>query len=178
MTRTGRFGEVHICYAGASTPPSNIRSIRMKLFNTVRLSGRAAILAVIMTGALGGVASAAVSQLTLDPTARLSPGRLHAYLTGTITCDPGDNVSLSGQVVEPDSASGYGYTTPVCGTQQAYTIDVSTGGGFPGSAIGVFKPGKASAQVTSSICNLPPFPEPFPFPGCSTMYTDAIIRLQ
>ena len=48
------------------------------------------------------------------------------------------------------------------------------GGGFPfpGATSGVFKPGKASAQVTASVCS------PFPFPGpCSTMSTDAIIRL-
>jgi hypothetical protein len=153
----------------------------MNVFNTVRLSGRAAILAVLMTGALGGVASAAVSQLRLDPSAQLSPGRLHAYLTGTITCDPDDNVSLSGQVVEPDSANGYGYTTYVCnGTPQTYTIDVASGGSFPGGSTGIFKPGKASAQVSSSICNLPSSPDPFPlpFPICSMTYTDAIIRLQ
>jgi hypothetical protein len=155
----------------------------MNLFNTVRLSGRAAILAVVMTGALGGVASAAVSQLRLDPSAQLSPGRLHAYLTGTITCDPADNISLSGQVVEPDSANGYGYTTHVCnGTPQTYTIDVASGGSFPGGSTGIFKPGKASAQVMSLICNLPPSPspspDPFPFPTCSMTYTDAIIRLQ
>jgi hypothetical protein len=151
----------------------------MNVFNTVRLSGRAAMLAVAMTGTLGGVASAAVSQLRLDPSAQLSPGRLHAYVTGTITCDPADNVSLSGQVVQPDSATGNGYTTHVCnGTPQTYMIDVASGGGFPGSSTGIFEPGKASAQVTSSICNLPPFPDPFPFPGCSTTYTDAIIRLQ
>lgn len=153
----------------------------MNVFNTVRLSGRAAVLAVVMTGALGGVASASVSQLTLDPTAQLSPGRLHAYLKGTITCAPADNVSLSGQVVQPDSATGYGYTNYVCdGTAQTYMVDVSAGGGFPGGSTGVFKPGKASAQVTSSICNLPtfPLPEPYPFPGCTTTYTDAIIRLK
>lgn len=151
----------------------------MNVFNTVRLSGRAAILAVVMTGALGGVASAAVSQLRLDPSAQLSPGRLHVYLTGTIICNPGDNVSLSGHVVQPDGASGYGYTAPVCaGTGQPFTIDVSAGGGFPGSSSAIFEPGEASAEATSSICNLPPFPDPFPFPGCSTMYTDAIIRLQ
>lgn len=149
----------------------------MKVFDTARLSACAALLAVFMTGAFAGTASAAVSRLTLDPSAKLSPGLLHAYLTGTITCDPGDNVSLSGQVVQANSASGYGFTTSVCdGIEQAYKIDVSTGGGFPGISTGVFKPGKASAQATASVCD--PFPIPEPFPGCSTMYTDAIIRLQ
>jgi hypothetical protein len=151
----------------------------MKVFKTARISGCAALLAVFMTGAFAGAASAAVSQLALDPTAKLSPGRLHAYLTGTITCAPGDNASLSGQVVQPDSSSGFGSATPVCdGGERAYTVDVSTGGGFPGSSTGIFKPGKASAQVTSSVCIPFPFPDPFLFPGCSTVYTDAIIRLQ
>jgi hypothetical protein len=148
----------------------------MKVFKSVRIALGAALLAVLVTGALAGNASAAISQLTLGPTAELSPGHLHAYVTGTITCDPGDNVSLSGQVIQSKGASGFGSaaTPPVCdGTPQPYTIDV--GGGsfpFPGSTSGVFKPGKASAQVTASVCT------PFPFPGpCSTMSTDAIIRL-
>ena len=149
----------------------------MKVFNPSRFYGRAAILAVIMTAAFAGTASAAVSQLTLDPTAQLSPGHLHAYLTGTITCDPGDSVSLNGQVVQSKGATGFGFTTPVCdGSAQEYTIDVGGGGGFPfpGISSGIFKPGKASAQVTASVCE----PFPFPFPGaCSTMSTDAIIRL-
>jgi hypothetical protein len=115
------------------------------------------------------------SQLTIDPTARLSPGHLHAYLTGTITCDPGDTVSLSGQVVQSKGASGFGLATPpTCdGSAHAYTIDV--GGSsfpFPGTS-GIFKPGKASAQVTASVCE----PFPFPMPSCSSTSKDAIIRL-
>jgi hypothetical protein len=156
----------------------------MKVFNTARFSGCAALLTVVTAGAFAGAASAAVSRLTIDPSAKLSPGRLHAYLTGTIACNLGDNVSLSGQVVQANGANGFGSATPVCGgMEQAFTIDVSAGGGFPGMSTGIFKAGKASAQVTSSICApfpLPgpdPFPSPFPFP-CSTMYTDAIIRLQ
>ena len=148
----------------------------MKVFKSARLALGATLLAVLATGAFAGPASAAVSQLTLDPTAKLSPGHLHAYLTGTITCDAGDMVSLSGQVVQSKGANGYGYaaTPPVCdGTPQPYTVDV--GGGafpFPGSTSGAFKPGKASAQVTASSC------APFPFPGgCSSTSTDAMIRL-
>jgi hypothetical protein len=151
----------------------------MKVFNTARLSGCATLLTVVMAGAFPGAASAAVTRLTLDPSAKLSPGRLHVYLTGTISCNLGDSVSLSGQVIQANSASGFGSAAPVCGgMEQAFTIDVSTGGGFPGISAGVFKAGKASAQVTSSICDPFPFPDPFLFPGCSTMYTDAIIRLQ
>ena len=149
----------------------------MKVFKSTRPALGATLLAVLATGALAGTASAAVSQLTLDPTAQLSPGRLHAYLTGTITCEAGDNVSLSGQVVQPKGASGFGFApAPVCdGTPQPYTIDVGGGGfPFPGMGGGVFKPGKASAQVTASVCS----PYPFPFPGgCSSTSTDAIIRL-
>jgi len=147
----------------------------MNVFKAGRVYGCAAIIAVVMTAAFAATASAATSQLTLDSSAQLSPGHLHAYLTGTITCDPGDTVSLSGQVVQSKGASGTGYTAPVCdGTQQTYTIDV--GGNafpFPGTTSGIFKPGKASAQVTASVCA----PFPFPFPSCSTMSTDAIIRL-
>jgi hypothetical protein len=149
----------------------------MKVFKSARLALGGALLSVLAICAFAGPASAAVTQLTLDPSAALSPGHLHAYLTGTITCDVGDSVSLSGQVAQPKGASGWGYMTapPVCqGTPQPYTVDV--GGGafpFPGSTSGVFKAGKASAQVTASVC------DPFPFPGggCSSTSTDAMIRL-
>lgn len=150
----------------------------MKVFNAVRLAGRAATLAVIMTAALGGAASAAVTELTLDPTAQLSPGRLHAFLTGTVVCDPGDVPSLSGQIIQSSGASGFGFATPAptCdGTAQPYMIDVGTGGGFPGGQSGVFKPGKASAQVITTVCE--PIDPPLSF-NCVTRYTDAIIRLQ
>jgi len=149
----------------------------MKMFQTGRFYGRATIVAVVLTAAFAGTASAATSQLTIDRTAQLSPGHLHAYLTGTITCDLGDSVSLSGQVVQSKGASGFGFApAPVCdGTPQAYTIDVGGSGfPFPGTS-GIFKPGKASAQVTASICAPSPFP--FPFPTCSSTSTDAIVRL-
>ena len=147
----------------------------MKAFHSARLLRRAATLAAIATAGMAGTASAAVSQLTIDPVAQLSPGHLHAYLTGTVTCDPGDSMSMNGQVAQPTGANGFGFGPgPVCdGTPQAYTVDVGGGGfPFPGSTSGVFKPGKASAQVTATVC------PPFPFPGiCSTMSKDAMIRL-
>ena len=147
----------------------------MKVFKSARLAVGAALLAALATGAFAGTASAAVSQLTLDPIAQLSPGHLRAYLTGTITCEAGDRVSLSGRVVQSKGASGFGFApSPVCdGTPQPYTVDVGGGGfPFPGLGGGVFKPGKASAQVTASVCS------PYPFPdGCSSTSTDAIIRL-
>jgi hypothetical protein len=149
----------------------------MKVFNAAGFAGRAAILAVVMTAALSGAASAAVTELTIDPTAQLSPGRLHAFVTGTLACDPGDTPSLSGQVIQSSGASGFGFATlPTCdGTAKPYMIDVGTGGGFPGGQSGIYKPGKASAQVTTTVCE--PADPPLPF-NCITTYTDAIIRLK
>lgn len=132
---------------------------------------RTAILALVLTAALGGTALAAVSSLTIDPTAALSPGRLHATLTGRVTCDPGDSGYMSGQIVQSRNASGYGSSQTVCdGTSHPYAIDVSIGGFFPGSPSGVFKAGKANAQVSMYIC------DPFG-PICTPRYTDAVIRL-
>jgi hypothetical protein len=132
---------------------------------------RTAILALVLTAGLGGTALAAVSNLTLDPTAALSPGRLHATLTGRVTCDPGDNAFLNGQIVQPKNASGFGSAQAVCdGTSHPYAIDVSSGGFFPGSASGVFKAGKANAQVSMYVC------DPLG-PICTPKYTDAVIRL-
>lgn len=131
----------------------------------------AALLALALTALLAATAYAAVSEITIDRTAELSPGHLHATLTGTVTCDAGETVFLSGQIIQPKGASGAGFTQVVCeGTPQPYSIDVSTGGSFPFPPSGVFKNGKASAQVSSTRC------DPLTF-TCTTRYTDAIIRL-
>ncbi len=133
---------------------------------------RSALLALVLTGALGGSALAATSELTIDPTAQLSPGKLHATLTGTVTCDPGQQAFLTGQIIQPKRATGSGSTSVACdGTPQPYSIDVSTGGGFPFPipTSGVFKAGKASAQVSTTSCD--------PFFNCTSQYTDAVIRL-
>jgi hypothetical protein len=139
----------------------------MKVLTAViRARWCAAPLALVLTGALAGSASAAV-RITIDPTAKLSPGRLHATLTGSVACDyyPG-GAALSGQIVQPGAASGYGSISAPCdGTPHLYTIDVSTGMGM---ASGVFVPGPASAQVSQANCG--------PM-GCDTTYTDAIINL-
>ncbi|MGH2840869.1 MAG: hypothetical protein ACRDKY_08610 [Solirubrobacteraceae bacterium] len=142
----------------------------MKVLNAFKPSPwRVAMLALGLTAALAASASAAVSDLTIDPTAKLSPGQLHATLVGTVTCDPGSTALLSGQIVQPKNASGFGSTTVTCdGTPQPYTIDVSTGGIFGQAA--VFKPGKARAQVSTSEC------DPVTW-TCTTQYTDATIRL-
>jgi hypothetical protein len=126
----------------------------------------AAIGSLALAGALAGSASAAV-RITIDPTAKLSPGRLHATLTGSVSCDNfGGPTSLSGQIVQPGGASGYGFATVACdGTPHLYTIDVNAGMGM---LSGVFAPGPASAQVSQSMCG--------PM-GCDTAYTDAIIDL-
>lgn len=127
---------------------------------------RTAVLALVLTTALGGTALAAVSELTLDPTAALSPGHLHATLTGSVTCDPGDNGYLSGQIIQGRTASGYGSTQIVCdGTSHPYAVDVSAGGFFPPTP---FKAGKANAQVTMYTC------DSF---NCTPTYADAVIRL-
>ncbi len=145
----------------------------MKVVTRMARPWRAAMLGLVLAGMFAGTAYAAVTDLTIDPTAELSPGRLHAMLTGTITCDPGDTLSISGQIVQPKGASGFGSTNAVCdGTPQAYTIDVGGSGPFPlPISGGVFKKGKASAQVTASLC------DPITW-MCSTRYTDAIIRLR
>jgi hypothetical protein len=132
---------------------------------------RTALLALVLTGALTGIASAAAG-LTIDDTAPLSPGRLHATLSGSITCDAGGSPYLSGQISQTKGANGFGSTQLTCtGSPQRYTIDVGTSG-FPFGGGGPFKAGKASAQVSYSTCT-----DPF-FPICTTQYTDAIIRLK
>ena len=133
---------------------------------------RPLVLALALTGAGATTASAAVTDLTIDPTAQLSPGHLHATLTGSITCAPGDYPYVSGQVVQPKGASGYGSTNlGFCtGASQPFAIDVSTSGGIIGSG-DVFKAGKASAQVSSASCDI------FMPWLCTTKYADDVIRL-
>lgn len=130
---------------------------------------RPLVLALSCTCALAGTASAAVTDLSIDPTATLSPGHLHATVTGSITCDRGDNPSLQAKVVQPRTAIGFGFTGvgALCdGTPQPLSVDVSTGLAGPGA----FKPGKASAELSTTICDFLTF-------TCSTMYADDTIRL-
>jgi hypothetical protein len=140
----------------------------MKVLNAVKASRwRTAILATVLTGALAGSAFAAVSGLTMDSTAALSPGHLHAVLTGTVTCDAGTTVFLNGQVVQRRNVNvnvnGYGFTSVACnGTSQRYALDVSTGGS------GVFKVGKANAEVSTTECTEV---------TCTSKYVDAVIHL-
>jgi hypothetical protein len=136
----------------------------MRVFNVAKASPwRTAVLATVLTGAMAGSAFAAVSDLTMDSTAALSPGRLHATLTGTVTCDAGTTVFLGAQIVQSGVASGYGGSSLACdGKAQEYTADVSTGGS------GVFKTGWANAEVSTIDCTEM---------ACTTTYVDAIIRL-
>lgn len=135
---------------------------------------RSALLALVATASFGATAQASVTNMTLDPTAQLSAGALHAILTGTIACAPGDSPSLSGQVIQgKNSTTGFGTATAVCdGTSHPYAVDVSTGGGFPFPfpTTFPFKAGKATAQVTASICDMW-------IMTCATQYVDAQIRL-
>ena len=137
---------------------------------------RTAVLAVIMTGALAGTAAAATGDLTLNDTAPLSPGHLHATLGGTITCAPGSSTFLSGQISQAKGGNGYGSAQVSCtGSPQAYSIDVASASGpFPFGG-GPFKAGKASAQVSYQICTIPP--DPWTFPTCTSEYVDGVIRL-
>jgi hypothetical protein len=131
----------------------------------LRAAWRAAFLATVMTAAVAGSASAAVSELTLDRTAQLSPGRLHATLTGTVTCDEGTTSFLNGQIVQPGNTTGFGSVLIACvGTPQKYVIDVATSGP------GIFKPGTASADVSSFNCVPPDF-------ECTRTFIDAKITL-
>ena len=133
-----------------------------------------AALALVLVAGLGGTAQAAVTNITMDPTAQLSAGGLHATLTGTVTCDPGDTPNLSGQIVATkNEPGGFGSAHAVCdGTAQPYAIDVTTGGPFPfpGTATGPFKAGKATAQVSTSICD-------WWLMTCTTKYVDGEIKL-
>lgn len=135
---------------------------------------RSAILAVALVGALSTSAAAAVTDMTIDDTAQLSPGMLHATLTGSLRCDPGDFFpffsSLSGQISQSKGGSGLGSTMPTCdGTLQPFSMDIAVGSPFGGS--GPFKTGKASAQVSTTVC------DPMTF-ICSSNYVDAVIRLK
>jgi hypothetical protein len=107
----------------------------------------AAILAVALTGAVAGSASAAVSRLTFDPTAQLSPGRLHATLTGTLTCDAGTTTFLAGRILQPRTVNGSGSDTITCsGTAQRYRFDVP-------AFDSVYSPGLAVVDVTATQCD-------------------------
>jgi hypothetical protein len=123
---------------------------------------RVASLALVLTGTLAASASAAV-KITIDPTAKLSPGRLHVTLTGSVSCDLAGPAQLSGQVIQQGGAAGFGFISAPCdGTPHLYTMDVSTN-------FAIFAPGPASAQVSQTTCG--------PV-GCENTYTDAIIQLQ
>ena len=127
-----------------------------------------------LAGACSTTASAAVTDLAIDDTAQLSPGMLHATLTGSLRCDPGDFSpffnSLSGQISQGKGGAGFGSTVPTCdGSVQPFSMDIASGSIFGGS--GPFKAGKASAQVSVSTC------DPITF-LCSSQYVDAVIRLK
>jgi hypothetical protein len=142
----------------------------MQVLNAVKAARwRAAALGLVAAAGMAASASAAVTNLTLNDTAPLSPGMMHATLSGTIACDPGDSPYLYGTIAQSKGASGFGSATVSCdGSPHAYSMDVSSGGPF--GASGVFKPGKASAQVTTSTC------DPLTW-LCTTKYVDAQIRL-
>jgi hypothetical protein len=155
-----------LAFARAGAKPAFIptpRSITMKVLTAVKaVPRRVAVLAVVLTAALTGSAYAAIANLTIDRTAALSPGRLHATLTGTVTCTPGNTLSINGRIVQPNNISGYGYSSLVCdGALQRYVIDVANYGQ-------AFNAAKANAQVDAYSCDSV---------SCESKYVDAIIRL-
>ena len=135
----------------------------MKAFKRFKCSPlRIGVLAMVLAGILAASATAAVT-LTIDRNAQLSPGRLHATLRGTVTCDAGSTAELNAQIVQSSDATGFGRTVFPCdGTSQPYTIDV-------GAVSGPYKSGQASAQVSMFACSEI---------TCTPATTDAIIHLK
>jgi hypothetical protein len=135
----------------------------MNPFNRFRCFPRCiVVLAIVLAGVLAAGAAAAVL-LTIDRNAQLSPGRLHATLTGTVTCDAGSTAELLAQIVQSNTATGFGRIVVPCeGTSQSYTIDV-------GAVADPYKSGQASAQVSMFACSEG---------TCTSTSTDAIIHLK
>jgi hypothetical protein len=93
-----------------------------------------------------GTAPAAISSLTIDPRARLSRDGTEATLSGTITCDSGDTVTLSGFVTEVigrlvRGATNFGGVSVTC------TGDVQTWSLTAVASTIKLLPGPASTQV-------------------------------
>ena len=66
---------------------------------------RSAILAIALAGALTTTASAAVTDLAIDDEAQLSPGMLHATLTGSIAFAPPPAITVASVAAAPPVAA-------------------------------------------------------------------------
>jgi hypothetical protein len=111
----------------------------------VRLSAVAAFAALGLAVATG-TASAAISSLTVNPKAQLSSDHALAYVTGTVTCDAGNFVSVNDTLFQTQGrsfAQGGGGTQVLCdGAPDAWTI---TTAGF-----GItWLPGRAAVNVVT-----------------------------
>ncbi len=99
-------------------------------------------LGALLALAGAGSASAAVTSISIDPTAQLSPGRQAVALSGSITCSQAEFVSLQGQLLQGQTrAAGTFGGSVMCGTSPtSWTTSV-----FSSSRL--WHPGRASAGV-------------------------------
>src|SRR5712691_711732 len=88
-----------------------------------------ASMALTLTVALSGTASASVSSLTLDSKAQLSATKTQAVATGTIVCNAGDSVDISVIIQQSsgkvDAASTGDATVTCTGQVQAWAVTTS-----------------------------------------------------
>ena len=93
-------------------------------------------LALALVVALGGTASAAVNNPTLNPKAALSASKTAAVATGTIVCTAGDEVEVTVIIQQASggtNAAAEGTGKVLCSGQVqvwAVTADVQLGAGF------------------------------------------------
>ena len=125
---------------------------------------RTPVLALVV--ALGAVApaSADASTISIDESGTLSPGRQAVVITGTISCNQGDSLNISGRVVE-GQRSGFGglFMTPCPAGSQEWTLAAV-------SNTGLFHRGRASAGISAQTCNF--------ITGCTTTQLDRFITVR
>jgi hypothetical protein len=105
----------------------------------------------VVIGAIGMVlsttaAQATVSTFIVNPKGTLSASRTDATLTGTITCDSGDFVSIGGGVIETvgrlqHTASNFAGSVICTGSPQPWSLTVDSGISQP------LVPGPANADL-------------------------------
>jgi hypothetical protein len=117
--------------------------MRRRLYVGLVLIGLFAVLAV------GSVAFAHTSSLTIDPQATLSPGGTVITVTGTVTCTTGETFSIQVRVFQgrgnnQESAFGFMPMSQLCtGAPQLWEVEAV-------SSTGAFREGKADAAATNS----------------------------
>jgi len=127
-------------------------------------SWRAPLLAMLIALGTAAPASADVSLLSIDETGTLSPGRQAVVLTGTISCNPGDTLNISGRVIQGPQSGFGGLFGQQCTTEvQDLTLVVTSG-------TGLFHRGRASAGISVQACNF--------VTGCTTTQLDRFISVR